>query len=238
MGSPFQLKVKDKQMNVLQQQTSSSDVNWAIRKYNIAPEFLSSPYLKPIGFSEPEKRKQKSKESSLQSKKSTRQRQTESDVESVVSFRTQRSLASQKSYQSHRSRSSTKIYKLLLPREIDKLCREFRQKHNIQHPILKNQTEEKSDDDTSTICSEFAESLDDKAVYLHCHKDPDVENALFPGGPLFAEMTFRNATKEKEKEPVVKLPPIRLVRHEKASGDVSDLDSLHSGPGQGRKGRR
>lgn len=223
-------------MNVPQQQTSNSDVSWAIRKYNIAPEFLSSPYLKPIGFSEPEKWKQKSKEPPQQSKKSTRQRQSESDIESVLSFRTQRSLASQRSHQSHRS-SSTKNYKILLPREIDKLCREFRQKHNIQHPILKNQIGEQLDDDTSTICSEFAESLDDEAVYLFCHKDPDVENALFPNGPLFAEMAYRNAIKD-NKEPVVKLPPIRLVHHEKASGDVSDLDSLHSGPGQGRRGRR
>ncbi len=125
---------------------------------------------------------------------------------------------------------------ILLPREIDKLCREFRQK--IQHPILKTQVKEQVDDDNSTICSEFAASLDDKAVYLHFHRDNGLENALFPGGPLFAEMTYRNATKEKAKGPIIKLPPVRLIHHDKTSGDVSDLDSLHSGPDQGRRRRR
>ncbi len=214
------------------QQPSKTDVNWAGRKYNIAPEFLSSPYLKPIGFLEPEKRKQKSKESSHQSKKATRRRQTDGDVESVVSFRTQRSLASQRSQQSHRSTRSSvakhmTLKNILLPREIDKLCREFRQKHNIQHPNLKTKIDVPLDDDTSTICSDFADSLEDKAVYLHCHKDHDVETALFPGG--FGEMAYRNATREKAEGPIVKLPPLRLVHQEKASGDVSDLDSLHSG---------
>lgn len=228
-------------MNV--QQSSNVDVNWAGRKYNIAPEFLTSPYLsKPIGFIDPEKHRQKSKESSQQSIKSTRRRtRTENDAESVISFRTQRSSTSQRSQQSYRSsrRSSVTTHmttkNILLPREIDKLCREFRQKHNL---LLKTQIKEQVDDDNSTICSEFAASLDDKAVYLHCHRDHDVENALFPGGPLFAEMTYRSATKEKAKGPIIKLPPVRLIHHDKTSGDVSDLDSLHSGPDQGRRRRR
>jgi hypothetical protein len=121
-------------MNV--QQSSNVDVNWAGRKYNIAPEFLTSPYLsKPIGFIDPEKHRQKSKESSQQSIKSTRRRtRTENDAESVISFRTQRSSTSQRSQQSYRSsrRSSVTTHmttkNILLPREIDKLCREFRQK--------------------------------------------------------------------------------------------------------------
>ena len=225
------------------QQLTNSDVNWGGRKYNIAPEFLTSPYLsKPIGFYEPEKRRQKN-DSLQHDSKSTRRRRTESDAESVVSFRTQRSSASQRSQQSYRSSSRSSLTKhmavknILLPREIDKLCREFRQKHSL-HPILKTQVEEQIyDDDTSTIGSEFAESMDDKAVYLHCHKNHDVENVLFSGG-LFAEMTYRNATKERTKGPIVKLPPIRLIHHEKSSGDVSDLDSLHSGPEQGRRRRR
>ena len=199
------------EMNV--QQSSNVDVNWAGRKYNIAPEFLTSPYLsKPIGFIDPEKHRQKSKESSQQSIKSTRRRtRTESDAESVISFRTQRSSTSQRSQQSYRSsrRSSVTTHmttkNILLPREIDKL---------------------------------FAASLDDKAVYLHCHRDNGLENALFPGGPLFAEMTYKNATKEKAKGPIIKLPPVRLIHHDKTSGDVSDLDSLHSGPDQGRRRRR
>ncbi|KAL7439832.1 hypothetical protein ACHAXH_006570 [Discostella pseudostelligera] len=225
-----------------QQQLSNSDVNWGGRKYNIAPEFLTSPYLsKPIGFYEPEKRRQKN-DSLQQASKSTRRRRTESDAESVMSFRTQRSSASKRSQQSYRSSRSSltkhmAVKNILLPREIDKLCREFRQKHSL-HPILKTQVEEQIyDDDTSTIDSEFAESLDDKAVYLHCHTNHDVENAMFSGG-LFAEMAYRNATKERSKGPIVKLPPIRLIHHEKTSGDVSDLDSLHSGPDQGGRRKR
>lgn len=238
MGSHFRLDRVLTKMNGVLQQSSLTDVNWAGRKYNIAPEFSSSPYLKPIGFVKPEKRAQKLKELSQLSKKSTRRRQTENDVESVVSFRTQRSLVSQRSLQSHRSNRSSVakhmiLKNILLPREIDKLCHEFRQKHNIQRPNLKTKIGVQLDDDTSTICSEFADSLEDKAVYSRCHKDYDVENALFPGG--FGEMSYRNATREKAEGPIVRLPPIRLVQHEKASGDVSDLDSLHSGHGQARR---
>ena len=220
--------------------SSNSDATWIGRKYNIAPEFYSSPYLsKPIGFSEPEKRKHKAKESSQQVK-STIRRRHESDVDSIVSLRTQRSLASHRSHQSYRSSQSTSVTKhmsmknILLPREIEKLCREFRQKHSKQ-AVLKSQVEEQLDDDNSTICSEFAESLDDKAVYLHCHKDHELKKSLF-SGPLLSDITYLNATKERSKGPIVKLPPVRMV-HEKLSGDVSDLDSLHSGD-QGRRSRK
>jgi hypothetical protein len=126
----------------------------------------------------------------------------------------------------------------LLPREMDKILREFRQK-NCNHPILRSQAVGQLDheDDNSTIASDFAECLDDKAVYSHCRKEQTLQDALF-SGTLFAELTFRNATKEKSGVPIgptLLLPPVDRFDREQTSGEVSDLDSPE---GQARRKKR
>ena len=116
----------------------------------------------------------------------------------------------------------------LLPREMDKILREFRQK-NCNHPILRSQAVGQLDheDDNSTIASDFAECLDDKAVYSHCRKEQTLQDSLF-SGTIFAELTFRNATKESSGAPIgptLLLPPVDRIDREQTSGEVSDLDS-------------
>ena len=217
------------------------------RKYNIAPELLASPYLsRPIGsFNHDEKKKRRtgSPREERGKPKSPRLRREErdyyaSDVESVVTRTSVKSYRTRGTY--HRpspnnSRRLTTIKNCLLPRELDKILRGFRQRHN-NHPILKNQTArsrhksyKNDDDDDSTIASDSAESLDDEAVYLHCLKDEDVNHALF-SGPLFAEITLRNARHKVEIEgadQMLTLPPV-VSNHDDKSDEVSDLESQHS----------
>ena len=114
----------------------------------------------------------------------------------------------------------------LLPREMDKLLKGFRQKHS-NHPILRPRSAEDDEDDTSTIASDSAESLDDKGVLSHCRKDGDeVMKALF-SGPLFGEIAWRNSGRVISDGPMLTLPPVGSIDHDKG-GDVSDLESLHS----------
>mmetsp|Transcript_31256 Transcript_31256/g.56703 ORF Transcript_31256/g.56703 Transcript_31256/m.56703 type:complete len:239 (-) Transcript_31256:90-806(-) len=205
-------------------------------KYNIAPEFLSSPYLsKPIGFDHDKRgRSGSSPRNSSRKAKSTRRRRGDSDAESVASFRTQRSMSTFRSQQTYRRPSQNSAGRMasmknfLLPREMEKLLKGFRQKHS-NHPILKGQLYEDHldyEDDNSTIASDSAESLDDKAVYMQCRKDgDDVMNSLF-SGPLFAEIAWRNCDREMSDGPVLNLPPVGTI--DQQSGDVSDLESLHS----------
>ena len=214
------------------------------KKYNIAPEFSSSPYLsKPIGFDHEKKRRGGGENNSVRKAKSSgRRRGGDSDAESAASFRTHQTNWTLSSYRTQstyrRSTGPTSASRMasmknfLLPREMEKLLRGFRQKHS-NHPIMRGRSDEDDpdhDDDTSTIASDSAESLDDKAVYLQCRKngDADVMNALF-SGPLFAEITWNNCNREVLDDPVLNLPPVGTIENENdKSGDVSDLDSLHS----------
>lgn len=101
--------------------------------------------------------------------------------------------------------------------------RGFRQKHT---PILSGQPGGEGDeDDNSTIASDFAESLDDKGVYLQCRKDQNVMDSLF-SGPLFAEISWRNCGRKMSDGPVFTLPPVGAVERGESGGDVSDLDSV------------
>ncbi|KAL7552374.1 hypothetical protein ACHAWF_015609 [Thalassiosira exigua] len=200
------------------------------RKYNIAPEFLSSPYLsKPIGSFDYDKKRR----SGSPKAKGSGRRRGDSDAESLGSFRTHRTTSSyrtQRTYQRPSKNSAQRmasIKNFLLPREMDKLLRGFRQKHS-NHPITNGQSEEDYEDDNSTIASADAASLDDKAVYLHCRRDgEEVMKSIF-SGPLFAELTWRNC--DREKGPIkndLTLPPVGSIDHDK-SGEVSDLESAHS----------
>eukprot|EP00578_Thalassiosira_sp_NH16_P017216 CAMPEP_0181108218 /NCGR_PEP_ID=MMETSP1071-20121207/17513_1 /TAXON_ID=35127 /ORGANISM="Thalassiosira sp., Strain NH16" /LENGTH=237 /DNA_ID=CAMNT_0023191807 /DNA_START=28 /DNA_END=741 /DNA_ORIENTATION=- len=209
------------------------------RKYNIAPEFLSSPYLsKPIGsFDHDKRRSGGSPRESSRRAKPTRRRRGDNDAESVTSFRTQRSVSTYRTQQSLRrpsqnsARRNVSMKNFLLPREMEKLLRGFRQKHS-NHPMLRGRSgggDIDDEDDNSTIASDFAESLDDKAVYLNCRKDQNVIDSLF-SGPLFAEISLRNAGRGMSDGPVLTLPPVGTIDHDKngASGDVSDLESVPS----------
>mmetsp|Transcript_16332 Transcript_16332/g.34469 ORF Transcript_16332/g.34469 Transcript_16332/m.34469 type:complete len:253 (+) Transcript_16332:104-862(+) len=219
---------------------ASSRVGRNTKKYNIAPEFLTSPYLsKPIGFDHEKKRR--SGENSGRRTKSTGRRRGDSDAESVASFRTHRTNRTSSSYrtqqtyrrpgQSSASRMAS-MKNFLLPREMEKLLRGFRQKHS-NHPIMRGQSDDDHpdhEDDSSTIASDSAESLDDKAVYMQCRKkgDDDVMNSLF-SGPLFAEITWNNCNRVITDGPVFNLPPVGTIDNENdKSGDISDLESLHS----------
>lgn len=207
------------------------------KKYNIAPEFVNSPYLsKPIGFDHDRKRRS----GDSRRAKSTGRGRGASDAESVASFRTQRTNRTTSTYRTQHTYRRTgtsasrmaSMKNILLPREMEKLLRGFRQKHS-HHPILRCQSDDDNpdhDDDNSTIASGAAESLDDKAVYMHCRKngDSDVMNSLF-SGPLFAEITWDNCNKEILDGPVLNLPPVGTIDNENdKSGDISDLESLHS----------
>jgi hypothetical protein len=198
------------------------------RKYNIGPEFANSPYLsKPIGSFDHEK-KPRSNRSSMKSPG----KQGDSDAESLASLRSHRSARSQRTQQSQRSshtsggRHVTTKNFLLLPREMSKILREFRQR-NSSHPILRTPTDGQPDheDDNSTVASDFAECLDDKAIFTHCRKDKSLQDALF-SSPLFAELAFAHVSaKTTSGVPtghMLMLPPVDRIYHE--GGDISDLE--------------
>jgi hypothetical protein len=230
------------------------------KQFNIAPEFANSPYLtKPIGIHYEKQRRSGSPTTETPKATSTTRKdkqqgdtrslaevssKRDSDVESLASLKSHHTARSQRTQQSFRSVVNTTRRSagggvanksFLLPREMDKLLREFRQK-NSNHSILAQamvQTNHHDDDDSSTIASDFAECLDDKGVYIHARKDPSLVDLLF-SGPLFAELAFRNATKDRSGGsigPMLILPPLdsRADKNRSASGDLSDLDSLQSG---------
>lgn len=117
---------------------------------------------------------------------------------------------------------------LLLPREVDKLLRGFRQKHS-NHPILTNRPSSGDDDqdDNSTIASDFALSIDDEVVYKKCNQDKQVKEALF-SSDLFAAITLRSAGKQFVSGDNIVLPPVFPVVAVDKGGDISDLESVHS----------
>ncbi|KAL7538987.1 hypothetical protein ACHAXR_008933 [Thalassiosira sp. AJA248-18] len=210
------------------------------KKYNIAPEFLSSPYLsKPIGsFNEKRKKGGSPSEVSRNAKSTARRRRGDSDAGSVASFRTNRSVSSYRTQQTYQrpsqngARRMTSMKNFLLPREMEKLLRGFRQKSQ-QTRFEQQKNEDDYEDDTSTIASDSAESLDDKAVYLQIRSDSkgkdgeDVFGSIF-SSPIFAEIALRNCDREVSDGPILTLPPVGILDHDKSGGDVSDLESLHS----------
>lgn len=226
------------------------------KQFNIALEFANSPYLtKPIGIHHEKQRRSGSPTTGSPKATSTTRKdkqqgdtqslaevpsKRDSDVESLASLKSHHTARSQKTQQSFRSVVNTTRKSLgggaasksfLLPREMDKLLREFRQK-NSSHSILAQAAVQTNDDDSSTIASDFAECLDDKGIYGHARKDPSVVDVLF-SGPLFAELAFRNVTKDHSGGPIgpmLVLPPLdsRTNKNRSTSGDLSDLDSLHS----------
>ena len=231
------------------------------KQFNIAPEFANSPYLtKPIGIHHEKQRRSGSPATETHKATSTTRKdkqqgdtrslaevssKRDSDVESLASLKSHHTARSQRTQQSFRSVVNTTRRSVgggvanksfLLPREMDKLLREFRQK-NSNHSILAQaavQTKHQDDDDSSTIASDFVECLDDKGIYIHARKDPSVVGVLF-SGPLFAELAFRNSSKDRSGGPIgpmLILPPVDCRTNDKnrsASGDLSDLDSLQSG---------
>jgi hypothetical protein len=211
------------------------------RKYNIAPEFSNSPYLsKPIGSHE--KLRQSVSPADSSKSKSTKGNPGDTDTESLASLKSHRSEGVTQSYRSSQNsaRKNVSMKSFLLPREMEKLLREFRQK-NSNHPILRTQSVGQLDheDDNSTIGSDFAEDLDDEDVYFQCRKEQVVQDALF-SSPLFAELTFRNAAKERlgvPTGPILMLPPFDRIDDEGSSEEASNFDSLHSGAGSRRRKR-
>jgi len=219
------------------------------KKYNIAPEFVSSPYLsKPIGFDHDRPRRgggsrDRDRARPLRGHRAPRGADGNSEAESLASFRTSRSTASYRTHATCRSRASrntaqvrTAMKNFLLPREMEKLLRGFRQKHGPRAGMTGHAGEDYpgDGDDDSTIASDFADSINDKAVYLQCRREgKEALNSLF-SGPIFAEISLRECDRETTDGPVLNLPPVGMIDRPK-SGDVSELESLHSYASNRRK---
>ncbi|KAL3801013.1 hypothetical protein HJC23_002306 [Cyclotella cryptica] len=213
------------------------------RKFNIDEKFANSPYLsQPIGsFHHEKKRRESSPRGDLKAKKSPRRRTGDSsDVESIITRGSVRSYRTNQTYRRPSAQNNTgrmtSMKSFLLPREVDKLLRGFRQKHS-NHNVLTSRPRANSgcypEDDNSTISSDFASSLDDEEVYKQCANDEQVNDAIF-SGPLFAEIARRNSCRKFEVGKDVILPPVvpdltSVIRVAvDKSGDVSDLESDHS----------
>ena len=220
----------------------SSRIGGRRRNYNIDEKYAKSPYLtNPIGKQlDKRRRSERSSNNSIQIEqkpaKSPRRRNGDSsDVESVLtkgsvrSYRTNQTSLYRRSISSGNTGRMMNLKNLLLPRDVDKLLRGFRQK-NSNHPILKNRPnsgDHAKEDDDSTIGSVFALSIDDEAVYIACNEDEQVKEAIF-SSDLFAAITMRNAGKQSHGQDV-KLPSVfPVVTTVDIGGDVSDLESVHS----------
>ncbi|KAL7521048.1 hypothetical protein ACHAWX_005744 [Stephanocyclus meneghinianus] len=223
------------------------------RKFNIDEKFANSPYLlQPIGsFRHEKKREDGSPRDDHDAQKSPWKRTGDSsDVETVITRGSVRSNRTNQKYRRLSAQSNTgrmlSMKNFLLPREVDKLLRAFRQKHR-NHSALTNQSRSNSgghpEDDDSTISSNFALSIDDEEVYKQCADDEEVNAAIFSGS-LFAAIARRTsgrqfeATKDVILPPVVpELTPVIRVTVDK-SGDVSDLESDHSVADRKKTGRK
>jgi hypothetical protein len=207
------------------------------RKYRIDEKFAKSPYLSnPIGKAVDKRRRScnNSPRGERKTAKSPRRKHGDSsDVESVLTRGSVRSYRTSQTstYRSRMPRDNTSrmmnMKNLLLPREVDKLLRGFRQKHS-NHPILTNRPssgDNVREDDDSTIASDFALSISDEAVYKKCVEDDEFKEAIF-SGDLFAAITMRSANKQFRCEDVL-LPSVFPVVAVDKSGEVSDL-SVHS----------
>lgn len=212
----------------------------ANRRYRIDAKFAKSPYLSnPIGKV---KRSRSYNTTSLRgveqkTAKSPRRNRggDSSDAESVLtkgsvrSYRTSQTASYRRSSMPNTAGRMNNLKNLLLPRDVDKILRGFRQKHN-NHPILTNRPnsgEEKGqEDDDSTIASDFAESIDDEKIYRHIIKDKEAKDAVpVFSGEIFSAITIRNADMQCAD---FILPPVFPLVATENGGDVSDLESLHS----------
>lgn len=230
----------------------SSRVRGSQRTYTISPVFLESPYLQnPIGMGTTNRSRKKSgSKGDASSQKSSRRLQADNinskfDAESVA---TRGSILSARTNQRQRpspsSGRSKPMKNFLLPREMDNLLREFRQKHSDPAMLTTdaNNIKDKYEDDDSTIAS--AMSLDDDAIYKECLKDDEVKDALFSGSLFAAIATRKGGRKIFEAEAhgmngLAIIPPSVVNNvHLDKSGDVSDLESLHSMGDNGHRKNR
>lgn len=211
----------------------------SIRKhYNIDDKFSKSPYLANLTVAKLDKRRRSSNSLRVEQKpaKSPRRRTGESsDMESVItrgsvkSYRTNQTSSYRRSIP---SRNTGLKNLLIVPRDVDKLLRGFRQKHS-NHPILTNcqDSEGRKDDDDSTIASDFAMSINDEAVYKECNRDEQVKEAIF-SCDLFSAISLRSANKQFQGDRGIFLPSVFPVVASVDNGndgcDVSDLESVHS----------
>eukprot|EP01082_Thalassiosira_pseudonana_P016007 g14180.t1 g14180 contig9:1344336-1344998(-) len=145
-------------------------------------------------------RKKSGSKGDASSQKSSRRLQADNinskfDAESVA---TRGSILSARTNQRQRpspsSGRSKPMKNFLLPREMDNLLREFRQKHSNPAMLATdaNNIKDKYEDDDSTIAS--AMSLDDDAIYKECLKDDEVKDALFSGSLFAAIATMERWT--------------------------------------------
>lgn len=210
------------------------------RKFNINDKFMNSPYLSNVSTFNHEKRRRGN--SPKGSNKSPRRRHGDTDAGSVATRGSGRSQRTSQTYRRASTNSTGRMMSMknfLLPREVDKLLRGFRQKHS-NHPILTNRSRPNSagievEDDTSTIASDFAMSIDDEAVFKHCIENEQAKDAIF-SGPLLAAITIRNSGRNFQADNVI-LPPVLPVVAVDKGGDVSDLESVHSDNVRKKSGR-
>ena len=197
----------------------------------IDPKFANSPYLsRPIG----------SPTHKASNNNGRRRRRRDDDsvasFKTNTSFRTQRSCRTQKTQQTYSTSQTTSLKNksvkniILAPREADKLLRGFRQAHKSDDINAEDDVND-NNDDNSSIDTSFADSIDDKAVYVEISKKKEVVDSIF-SGRIFQELTLRNCSTDHD-GPIVSLPPVNLIDSRgKSSGDVSsilsDLDeSIH-----------
>ena len=198
----------------------------------IDPKFANSPYLsRPIG----------SPTHKASNNNGRRRRRRDDDsvasFKTSTSFRTQRSCRTQKTQQTYSTSQTTSLRNktvknlILAPREADKLLKGFRQAHKREDTNAAAEDDvNDNNDDNSSIDTCFADSIDDKNVYLEISKKKDVVDSIFSGS-IFQELTLRNCSTDHD-GPIVSLPPVNLIDSRGKSGDVSsilsDLDeSIH-----------
>ena len=212
------------------------------RTYQISEKFAKSPYLSnPIGKVDKRRRSDNSQDEKKVAKSPRRRRGDSSDLESVItrssvrSYRTSQTSSYRRSSLPNTTGRMMNMKNMLLPREVDKLLRGFRQKHS-KHPILTNLAnsgDDGNEDDNSTIASDFALSIDDEVVYKQCNKDEEFKGVIF-SGDIFAAITTRNSGRQFSGEDLI-LPSVFPVVAVDKSGDVSDLESVHSVAENARK---
>jgi len=189
----------------------------------IDPKFANSPYLaRPIGYP--------THKASNNNGRRRRRRDDDSvaSFKTNTSFRTQRSCRTQKTQQTY-SASSTSLRNksvknlILAPREADKLLRGFRQarKREDTNAAAEDDVND-NNDDNSSIDTSFADSIDDKGVYVEISKKKDVVDSIF-SGRIFQELTLRNCSTNHD-GPIVSLPPVGVIDSRgKSNGDVSSI---------------
>jgi len=189
----------------------------------IDPKFANSPYLsRPIGSP------------THKASNNNGRRRRRRDDDSVASFktstsfrthRTQRTIATQRTVSSSTTSLRNKSVKnlILAPREADKLLRGFRQARKREDTnAAAEDTNAVENDDNSSIYTNFADSIDDKRVYLEISKKKEVVDSIFSGS-IFQELTLRNCSTDHD-VPIVSLPPVGVIDSRgKSNGDVSSI---------------